>query len=220
MFATDYRRIARENLKDNWKLSIGVAAVAVLLGGIMHGSLFLPSKELEADTLAELLVLLQAFLPFILLGTAVAIIQIIIGGTVQLGHAQYLLDQHDHGYLEFKTLFSKFDRLRDGFLQSFYRGVFIFLWSLLLVVPGIVAALSYSMTPFIMAENPDMTPLEAIRASKELMRGHKWRYFCLGLSFIGWSILCGLTMNLGYIGLNPYTSAAMAAFYRDIGRAE
>ena len=72
------------------------------------------------------------------------------------------------------------------------------------------------MAPYILMENPDMTANQAIRASKELMKGNKWRLFCMQFSFIGWDILCGITMGLGYLLLNPYRSAADAAFYREI----
>ena len=72
------------------------------------------------------------------------------------------------------------------------------------------------MTPFIMAENPDMTASQAIKASMELMDGHKGDLFLLDLSFIGWSLLCLLTLNLGHIALNPYCNAAYAAFYRSL----
>ena len=72
------------------------------------------------------------------------------------------------------------------------------------------------MAPYILAENPDMTTREAIAASKEMMRGSRWRLFCLGFSFIGWSMLCILTLGIGNLWLRPYREAAQAAFYRDL----
>ena len=90
------------------------------------------------------------------------------------------------------------------------------MWSLLFIIPGIVAAYSYAMAPYILAENPDMTVREAIAASKEMMRGSRWRLFCLGFSFIGWSMLCILTLGIGNLWLRPYREAAQAAFYRDL----
>ena len=71
------------------------------------------------------------------------------------------------------------------------------------------------MTPFIMAENPDLTANEAIKLSQERMRGHKGELFWLGLTFFGWSLLAALTGGIGNIFLNPYMNAAYAAFYRD-----
>ena len=72
------------------------------------------------------------------------------------------------------------------------------------------------MTRYILAENPDMTAGEAIDLSKRLMKGKKWKLFCLRFSFIGWDILAGLTLGIGYLWLTPYKEAAEAAFYREI----
>ena len=90
------------------------------------------------------------------------------------------------------------------------------LWMLLFIIPGIVAAFRYSMTFYILAENPELSASEAINRSKELMDGNKWRFFCLGASFIGWIILTLFTLGIGNLFLNPYMQAAHAAFYRDI----
>ena len=67
-----------------------------------------------------------------------------------------------------------------------------------------------------MIDRPELTAREAIAASKEMMRGHKWELFCLDFSFIGWGILAALTLNLGHLALNPYKNAARTAFYRNI----
>ena len=118
--------------------------------------------------------------------------------------------------MRFADLFSQFDRFGTGFAQQFLRALYTCLWSLLLVIPGIVKGLSYAMTPFILEEHPEMTASEAIKASMKLMDGHKMDLFILGLSFIGWSLLACLTMGIGFLFLNPYINAAYAAFYRSI----
>ena len=74
------------------------------------------------------------------------------------------------------------------------------------------------MSNFIMAENPEMSAKEAMEVSMEMMRGNKWRLFCLELSFIGWGILCLFTLGIGYLWLNPYINASLAAFYDDVSR--
>ena len=94
--------------------------------------------------------------------------------------------------------------------------LFTLLWSLLLVVPGIVAALSYSMTFFLLAENPDLDGVEAIRLSKIMMAGHRWKLFCLGCRFFGWAILCVLTFGVLCLWVGPYMVASLAEFYRDL----
>ena len=72
------------------------------------------------------------------------------------------------------------------------------------------------MATYILAENPDMKAGEALRLSKEMMRGNKWRLFCLELSFIGWALLCGLTLGIGTLWLIPYQKAAITDFYREV----
>ena len=72
------------------------------------------------------------------------------------------------------------------------------------------------MTPFIMADHPELTASEAIDRSKELMDGHKGDLFVLDLTFIGWDLLAAITLNIGHLVLNPYKNAAHAAFYREI----
>jgi len=89
-------------------------------------------------------------------------------------------------------------------------------WSLLFVIPGIVAAYRYSMATYIMAENPGMQATEAIERSKALMDGRKGDLFCLDLSFIGWAILASITFGIGYLWLIPYIYTAYAAFYETL----
>lgn len=90
------------------------------------------------------------------------------------------------------------------------------LWTLLFIIPGIIKAFSYAMTPFIVEENPELTANEAIHRSRMMMRGHKFDLFWLWLSFIGWGILCMLTAGIGFIWLVPYMETSQAAFYEEV----
>ena len=92
----------------------------------------------------------------------------------------------------------------------------IFLWTLLFIVPGIVAAFRYAMAPYVLAEHPELTASEAIEKSKQMMAGNKGRLFCLQLSFIGWFLLACLTWGVGFFFLAPYTKAAETGFYLDL----
>ena len=222
MTCSDYRRIARENLRGNWPLSIGVCAIACILGGMSVGGSFIPEFSFRVDgqdisNINDLLNLITpaAFSAFGL-GSLLALTSLIIGGTIELGFAQYLLKQYNHANFELHDLFSRFDRFGQGFAQKFLRGLYTILWSFLFIIPGIVKSYAYAMTPFIMAENPEMSASEAITASKELMDGHKGELFTLDLTFIGWGLLAALTLNLGHLALNPYHNAAYAAFYKDL----
>ena len=213
---SDYRRIARENLAGNWGLSVGVAFVAALFSALLTGSTgfrFNVSTEILEELPQSLYGL---FLILSSIGSAVGLAQFILGGTVQLGYTQYLLKQYHRQPLTFSDLFSQFDRFGQGFLQAFLRSLYTFLWSLLFVIHGIVKSYSYAMTPFIMAENPEMSAKDAITASRELMDGHKGELFTLELTFLGWALLCVLTLGIGALFLIPYQNAARAAFYKDL----
>ena len=140
----------------------------------------------------------------------------LLGGTLELGYARFLLKQHDGKNTEFNDLFSQFHRYGTGFAQHFLRGLYVALWGILLVIPGIMKSYSYAMTPFILADHPDLTATQAIEWSEELMEGHKMDLFILDLTFIGWDILAGMLWNLGHLVLNPYRNAAHAAFYRQL----
>ena len=90
------------------------------------------------------------------------------------------------------------------------------LWLLLLIIPGIIAALRYSQTWYILSEDKNIGALEAINKSKEMMVGNKWKLFCLYFRFFGWFILCILTLGLGFIVLGPYMSVSFAKFHDDL----
>ena len=94
--------------------------------------------------------------------------------------------------------------------------LYTILWSLLLIIPGIIKYFSYAMTPFILADKPELTVNEAIELSMKMMDGHKMDLFILSLSFIGWSILAIFTLCIGYLWLVPYIYTTMAAFYEDV----
>ena len=94
--------------------------------------------------------------------------------------------------------------------------VYILLWSLLIIVPGIIKALSYAMTPYVLKDNPNMKSNEAIEESMRLMSGHKAELFLLSLSFIGWALLSLLTLGIGFLWLIPYMQTACAYFYEDL----
>jgi uncharacterized membrane protein len=110
-------------------------------------------------------------------------------------------------------LFEGFKRFGDTFLLNLLTTLFVILWTLLLIVPGIIAAIRYTMAYLIMTENPDMTALECIQASKMMMEGHKMDFFSFVLSFIGWFLLGIVTFGLGFLYLIPYYNASKVEFY-------
>jgi uncharacterized membrane protein len=119
---------------------------------------------------------------------------------------------------DIKDLFLGFKRFGDTFLLNLLTMVFIVLWSLLLIIPGIIAAIRYTMAYLIMTENPDMTALESITASKMMMEGHKMEFFSFALSFIGWFFLGIVTFGLGFLYVIPYYNASKVEFYENLKR--
>lgn len=213
MDAKTLRQRGLRSVSSAWSLSIGAAAVAFLLATV--GSSFLPDISTKwlpyrTEWIDSVRVNLVNTIPFL------GLVRFIIGGVVEVGYCNFLLKQHDHRNPQFGDLFAGFDRFGTYFAQRFLRILYVFLWCLLLIVPGIMAAYSYALTPYILAENPDLTASEAITRSKNLMYGHRLELFVLELTFIGWSILSILTFNIGNLWLNPYRNATIAAFYREL----
>ena len=97
-----------------------------------------------------------------------------------------------------------------------WMNILIVLWSMLLIIPGIIKALSYSMTPYILEENSELTAAEAIHRSRLMMHGHKFDLFWLYLSFLGWFIVCCFTLGIGFLWLQPYMQTTHAAFYEEV----
>lgn len=94
--------------------------------------------------------------------------------------------------------------------------LYTLLWTLLFIVPGIIKGLAYSLTPFIVKDNPQLSPNQAINLSMKMMKGHKFDLFYLYLSFIGWILLAMLTLGIGLLWVIPYMQTSMAAFYLDV----
>ena len=123
---------------------------------------------------------------------------------------------------------NKFDTLIDGFrgnvvtniLVGVLTTLFVCLWSLLLVIPGIIKAISYSQAHYIALEHPEYQAIDCITESRKMMNGHKWEYFCLQLSFIGWMIVGMFCLFIGVLWVYAYIQAANAAFYEDVKKAK
>ncbi len=114
----------------------------------------------------------------------------------------------------FKEAFNNFPRKLGG---SLWMGLFVFLWSLLFVIPGIIKSYSYSMTEYILADCPNVKAQDALKLSMRMMKGHKWEFFVLQLSFLGWVLLTILTLGiLGIFYVDPYRNSTYAAYYESV----
>lgn len=200
LLAEDFRALARRALRGRWTQAAAVGLLASLMGAAVSGGSGV-NIRFDRDDLPLVNYFFNSafwhrYMGVFIGGGAILAVywvaRLIIGGAVTLGYAQYNLNLADHKETRVDDLFSHFDRLGSGFCLQFLRGLYVFLWSLLFVIPGIIASYRYSMAAFILAEHPGMRASEAITASKELMKGNKFRLFCLSFSFIGWALLCAL----------------------------
>ena len=233
-YAADFRQEARAALQGKWPLAILVGLVAAILGGATsNGPEFkinFSGGELDANlqyagqtiyswgdgiTPGLRAVLVGGAIYLILAAVVLGVLYFILGSVIKVGYARFNLNLTAGEKPPFETLFSYFPHWKTVAMARLLQTVYILLWTLLLVIPGIVAGYSYAMTDYILAEHPELTASEAIAQSKAMMYGNRWRLFCLQISFIGWSILANITV-IGGIFLTPYVETASAAFYREL----
>ena len=181
------KSMAKEQIKGN----IGILFVITLVMGLVGG--------------------VCGMIPVV--GTIAAAL---ISSALSLGYANIFLGLTYNDRPQVSDLFAYLKDFWPAFKLTFLMGLYTFLWSLLLYIPGIIKAISYSQAIFIMAEDPTIGANEAITRSRELMDGHKMEYFLLQLSFLGWIILGWFTLGILYIWLVPYMQAANANFYRSL----
>lgn len=183
----ELRAKAREKLKGRWLYGILVCFISTAISGILG---WIPGVN---------------FLYFL-----------IITGPLTLGMVTFFLNlQRDQNPI-IENLFDGFKAFSPALVLQLWIVLFTFLWSLLFIIPGIIAALRYSMSFYILHDHPEMNPKDALKLSKQMMLGRKGKLFLLGLSFIGWAILACLTFGIGFLWLVPYINASIASFYEDI----
>ncbi len=141
---------------------------------------------------------------------------LLIGGPMSVGIAIFSLAIARKEDASLNQIFEGFKNFGTALGTYFLVALFTLLWMLLLIIPGIIAAISYSQVFFILAEDSSIGAMDAITKSKEMMNGYKWKYFFLGLRFFGWALLCILTLGIGFLWLAPYAEVSYANFYDDI----
>ena len=195
---SNYRKRALASLEHGWGTFVCATLVYLVISSICQS--FTRIDE-ESASLAGLSLVMTILLLPLMWGFYTMYLDHIRGEKVGLGNLF-------QGYS--KEWFSK------SLLTFLLMYVYILLWTLLLIVPGIIKALSYAMTPYVLKDNPNMKSNEAIEESMRLMSGHKAELFLLSLSFIGWALLSLLTLGIGFLWLIPYMQTAFAYFYEDL----
>jgi uncharacterized membrane protein len=140
----------------------------------------------------------------------------VISGPFSLGMAFFTLSISRNDNPKIEQLFLGFEHFGKAFLAYLITTIFVLLLSLLLIIPGIIASISYSMTYFIIADDPSISAMDAINKSKKMMDGNKLKFFYLGLRFFGLALLCILTLGIGFFWLIPYMQISIAKFYEDV----
>lgn len=217
-YSVDFKKEALAALKGRWGTAVLAGFLATLLGAITNAGADFEWEERINNVYIDR----PEIVFLIVLAALVAVCAfLVLGSVVGVGYARFQLNLTDRNWTPtVGTLFSCFDNWKTTLATRLLKGLYVSLWTLLLIVPGIIASYSYSMTDYLLAEHPEMTAREAIRRSKEMMKGNRGRLFCLQISFIGWGILSALTLGIGNLWLTPYRQAAQAAFYLDLVKAE
>ncbi len=227
------RQLLKENAKvafrRNYWLCVAVSTIAMFLMGGGVGLNFNNTttvQETESiwntpEAVSELLWqipsgFLVVFGMAVLLGVIIGICALtFICNVAQIGCNRYFIENREHK-TDVVQVFYGFQggRYLGVVWTMFLKELYIFLWSLLFVIPGLVKGFAYMMVPYILAENSNIDRKRAFALSENMMYGHKWEAFVLGLSFIGWNLLGALTggiLNVFYV--NPYRHATYAEFY-------
>lgn len=196
----EFKNEALAALKGNWAPAVVASLVAVIINLIVAGLSAGAEKHL------------WLYGPF---GLISIFLMIPIGYGLAISFKKLLLENDT-------DIMGNMFRLAFG--QDYMRivgtlllmNIYMFLWTLLLIVPGIIKQLSYAMTPYILSDEPELSGSQAIDRSRAMMKGHKFDLFYLCLSFIGWGLLCVLTLGIGFFWLVPYIQTSMASFYAEV----
>lgn len=145
-----------------------------------------------------------------------SLVSFILSGPITLGVTCYFLKliRNEEPFIE--NMFGGFKFFIKSFVLNFLIIIFTTLWTLLFIIPGIIAILRYSMSYYIMMDNPELSAFEALNRSKLMMVGFKFQLFSLWCSYLGWFILGLLTLGIGFLWINPYYETAKANFYQDL----
>lgn len=192
---SELRRQSRENLKGNWGTLVLAFFIMTLIEGTAETLFMFSDSWYFLGTLATLL----------------------LTGPLTYGFSRMVLNVSRNQKVETGDLFVGFNNYSKTVMLGIDIMARVILWSLLLIIPGIIAAYSYSMSYYILIDNPNLTSSEAINKSKELMKGHKLELFLLELTFIGWALLAVVfTFGIGLLWVQTYMEMAKAEFYKKL----
>ena len=204
---------SRAALKANYWSVIGILFLGSILSGLVVGCASIPGTIAQTTaTLAG-----EVYIPETSLFTScLYIVGVLLSLIFEVGIARFAYRVYRGDAPELGDLFVAF---KDGNFGRVLGGmilvtIYTFLWSLLLIIPGIIKAYQYSMMPYLLIDRPDLSIKECFAMSKKMTSGFKWSLFVLELSFIGWAILAVFTLGiLDIFFVTPYLTLAMGGAY-------
>ena len=215
---------AWESLKGKYWMAFAVIIVTGLIGSIGNAFLSFGQNLSEVLGMVDPAEMDSTMALGALVLNGVVIISAIIGGlysifvtdALTVGTCNYFIKNTDSNP-SFKDVFSGFKvKYGRNIGTLLLVGIKLVLWTLLFIIPGIIKSYEYSIIPYILADDPEISSKHAFRKAKQMMKGNKWRLFKLEFSFIGWFVLCVLTLGIGTFFLIPYSNAATAEFYVEL----
>lgn len=189
-------------LKGKWGLAVGTTLLLYIINGVIFSifNTIWGVKETQGSLIVEISVMI--IMGPLILGVYYLILNAVRKKTIRIGHI-------------FRW-FQDLNKFVEAFLTYLLVKIYIWLWTLLFIIPGIIKSFSYSMTYFIINDHPEYSMNQAITESRRMMDGHKIEYFLLCLSFIGWFLLSVITLGVGFLWLAPYFYTTKAEFYKDL----
>lgn len=203
MTNSELRSLARQQLKGRWgKMALYFFAylAIITIPSIVIGF----NSDLSSNSNVEL---------------TFNILSIIISGPISLGISYFCLNfiKNEEKLMDILLGFEKFGK---AFVAYLLTVIAVIIGLIFLIIPGIIVSFMLSQVYYILAENEDISAIEAMKESARIMKGNKFRLFILGLSFIGWFILGVITLGIGFLWITPYYSITLTNFYKEISAPE
>lgn len=206
----EYKRLAKDALRGNWSTAVGTSAVFLLIAGALSASSgLIESGGVEPSHISSTLMYVAGFTMIVSLFVSINL-EVGFYNTFRVFYEERDTNMiHNMFSLGFKNYFHNLGGL-------LLMTIIVFLGMMLFFIPGIILSFAYAMVPYILVEEPELGIQEALRKSREMMKGHKWHFFVLQLSFIGWALLSILTLGIGLLWLMPYMMTTYSAYYKDL----
>ncbi len=210
------KKVAYSKLDGNWKILIISTIVYLLFNDTIGDAidLYIDLKDMFFNNKGAVL---DNYFLLSAIKTISGAISFFMLPVISIGYSRISLNLLEDKPIDKSILFEYLPtHFGKALGANILVGVYVLLWSLLLIIPGVMAAYSYSLVSYIMADNPDISIEAALSESKTLMEGNRMRLFLLDLSFIGWLLLSAFTFGLAALFIAPYYHTTVAAFYKEI----